>query len=84
MSEERLAAYWKKNTLLIGGLLTLWAFVSYGCSILLARPLAAFKVGQLPMGFWFAQQGSLLFFIGIVLAYCLLMDVLDKAYDVHE
>ena len=46
--------------------------------------LNAFHLGGFPLGFWFAQQGSIYVFVILILAYFLLMDRLDKKFDVHE
>lgn len=45
-------AYWRANTTLIRNLLSVWALVSLGCSILLVQPLNALQIGSLQLGFW--------------------------------
>jgi len=75
--------YWRANKLLIGGLLLIWAGVSYGCGILLIDWLNQFMLGHLPLGFWFAQQGAILTFVALVLIYALSMDGLDRKYGWH-
>ncbi|RMF02869.1 MAG: DUF4212 domain-containing protein [Chloroflexi bacterium] len=77
-------AYWKENIRLITILLIIWAVVSYGCGIILAPALNNLSVGQIPMGFWFAQQGSMYIFIILIFVYATQMDKIDKKYDVHE
>lgn len=82
---EKAQAYWKENLTLIGILLAVWATVSYGCGILLVQPLNAITLpGGLPLGFWFAQQGSIYVFIVLIFVYGRLMDGLDKKYGVEE
>jgi putative solute:sodium symporter small subunit len=78
--------YWRANQILICVLLAVWAGVSYGCSILLVEPLNAleFKVGTLPLGFWFAQQGSIYVFVLLILVYALAMDRIDRRYGVSQ
>ncbi len=76
--------YWKKNKILIAILLAIWFIVSYGFAILLAEPLYTFKVGQLPMSFWWSQQGSMFVFVILIFVYAKMMDRLDRQYDVHE
>ena len=46
-------------------LLSIWAFVSFGCGILLAPWLNGFQLPftEYPLGFWFAQQGSIYVFV---------------------
>ena len=49
------------------GLLALWFFASFGV-VFFAHDLQ-FVVANWPVGFWFAAQGSVLVFIGIVVAF---------------
>jgi putative solute:sodium symporter small subunit len=76
--------YWRSNKILITVLLAIWALVSYVFSILLANPLYSLKVGQLPMSFWWAQQGAMFVYVILIFVYAFVMDRLDKKYDVHE
>ena len=46
------------RSLLVG-----WAVVGLGCGVLFADLLNAYKVGGFPLGFWFAQQGSIAIFV---------------------
>ncbi len=77
-------AYWRANIKLILCLLSVWAIVSYGCSILLIDWLNEFSLGQLPLGFWFAQQGSIYVFVVLIFVYAFLMDRLDQRHGVRE
>ena len=61
-------------------LLAIWAFVSLGCSILLADWLNQFHIGGFPLGFWFAQQGSIVVFLALILIYALLLNALDRKH----
>ena len=74
-------AYWRSNLVLVGMLLVLWALPSLGAGILFVDFLDQWKIGGFPLGFWFAQQGSVLFFVVLILVYCLLMDKLDARKD---
>ncbi|TDJ78483.1 MAG: DUF4212 domain-containing protein [Planctomycetota bacterium] len=78
------AAYWRANTRLIAVLLLIWATVSYGCGILFIEWLNRFSIGQLPLGFWFAQQGSIYVFVVLIFVYAFAMDRLDRRYGVEE
>lgn len=78
------AAYWRANVKCIATLLTIWAVVSFGCSILLIEQLNHFRIGQLPLGFWFAQQGSIYVFVLLIFVYAFVMDRLDRKYGVKE
>ncbi|WP_428389894.1 DUF4212 domain-containing protein [Mucisphaera sp.] len=75
-------AYWRWNLLLMSVLLLLWAFVSFGLGILWAEPLNNYAPFGVPLGFWFAQQGSIVVFVFIVLTYAIVMNRLDRWH--HE
>lgn len=77
-------AYWRANLRLISVLLTIWAVVSLGFGILLVEPLNEFDMGALPLGFWFAQQGSIYVFVVLIFVYAWRMDVLDRRFGVDE
>lgn len=77
-------AYWRSNLGIMAVLLAIWALVSYGCGILFVDVLNAVKVGGFPLGFWFAQQGSIYVFVGLVFYYVWRMRKLDREHDVHE
>lgn len=73
--------YWRRNVTLMIFLLGLWALVGLGCGILFADVLNdAASVGGVPLGFWFAQQGSIITFVLIILVYAIIMNRLDDAY----
>ncbi len=76
------AAYWRANLRLMAKLLVVWFVISFGLGILLVEPLNRFSLGGFPLGFWFAQQGSIYVFIVLILIYALRMDQLDKKYGV--
>ncbi|WP_243027130.1 MULTISPECIES: DUF4212 domain-containing protein [Thermus] len=81
---SNLEGYWKANTSLIRNLLIIWALVSYVFGILLVEPLNSIRLGGLPLGFWFAQQGSIYVFVVLIFYYAWKMDQLDRQYGVHE
>ena len=76
--------YWRTNLKYLAILLSIWFVVSYGFGILLVDQLDRFRVAGFPVGFWFAQQGSIYVFIILIFAYVRLMNRLDKRYDVDE
>ncbi|MBK1721118.1 DUF4212 domain-containing protein [Thiocystis violacea] len=84
MTPENRAGYWKANLSLLTILLIIWFIVSYGFGILLVEPLNAIKLGGYPLGFWFAQQGSIYVFLVLIFVYAATMNKLDKKYDVDE
>ncbi len=75
--------YWRRNVTLMAALLSVWAGVSLGCGVLFAEALNAYHIGGFPLGFWFAQQGSILVFVVLVLVYALEMRRLDRAHHVE-
>ena len=84
MENEKMKAYWKKNLRLLLVLLAIWFVVSYGCGILFAESLNAIKIGGIPLGFWFAPQGSIYVFVALIFTYVVRMNKLDKEFDVDE
>ncbi|KEA64308.1 Sodium:solute symporter associated protein [Marinobacterium lacunae] len=77
-------AYWKENLRIIMTYLVIWFVVSYGCGILFVDALDKIQFFGFPLGFWFAQQGSIYVFLGLIWAYVFSMNKLDEKYDVHE
>ena len=80
MAAPRAAGYWRANLLGMGALLAVWFFCSYGLGILWVEPLNRFRLGGFPLGFWFAQQGSIYVFVVLILVYAVYMDWLDRRY----
>lgn len=76
--------YWKRNLRLMITLLVIWFMVSFGFGILLVEPLNEIVIGGFPLGFWFAQQGSIYVFLVLILVYALRMDRLDEEFGVDE
>ena len=81
---EKLTQYWKKNVRYLAILLSIWFIVSYGCGILFADALNNISIGGFPLGFWFAQQGSMYVFVVLIFIYVRWMNKLDKEFDVDE
>ena len=82
--KERMQQYWRRNVRILLILLAIWFVVSYVCGILLVDELNQFRLGGFKLGFWFAQQGAIYFFVLIIFAYVWLMNRLDKEFDVNE
>lgn len=76
--------YWQENLRLIFICLAVWFVVSFGFGLLLVEPLNAIRLGGYKLGFWFAQQGSIYTFVGLVFWYTKKMNELDQKYDVEE
>jgi len=84
MTRENRQAYWKRNLRIVASLLAIWFVVSFGFGILLADWLDQFRVFGFKLGFWFAQQGSIYVFVALIFAYVVIMNRLDREFDVHE
>jgi putative solute:sodium symporter small subunit len=81
---KELQSYWKENLFYIAVLLSIWFVVSYVCGILMVNQLDAYTIGGFPLGFWFANQGSLVTFVALIWVYVWLMDRLDIKYNVQQ
>lgn len=78
--QRALQRYWRSNIKIMSALLAVWAVVGLGCGVLFADALNSFKLGGVPLGFWFAQQGSIATFVVLILIYAILMNRLDAKY----
>ena len=76
--------YWHANLRLVGGCLLVWLTVSFGFGIVLAGPLNRIQFFGFELGFWFAQQGSIFCFIGLIFYYAWRMNRLDRKHGVDE
>ncbi|GGB80771.1 MULTISPECIES: DUF4212 domain-containing protein [Henriciella] len=81
-SAENSKAYWKATVRLTLGLLSIWFIVSYGAGILFRDFLDQVSIGGAPLGFWFAQQGSIYVFVVLIFIYCWAMARLERKYGV--
>ncbi|WP_415183043.1 DUF4212 domain-containing protein [Phaeovulum sp.] len=77
-------AYWRANIRMIQLFLVIWFLVSFGFGILLRPMLSGIAVGGTDLGFWFAQQGSILVFLVLIFVYAWRMNRLDKEHGVEE
>ncbi|MGR3815836.1 MAG: DUF4212 domain-containing protein [Cognatishimia activa] len=84
MSQNDNNAYWAANVRLIRISLIIWALVSFGFGILLRPMLSGITVGGSDLGFWFAQQGSILVFLALIFFYAWRMNKLDHEFGVDE
>ena len=74
--------YWSFNIKFVSILLFIWAFISFGCGMIFAPWLDQFKLigTEYPLGFWFAQQGSIYIFVLLIIAYVIVMNRVDKKF----
>ncbi|MGB3314567.1 MAG: DUF4212 domain-containing protein [Albidovulum sp.] len=77
-------AYWAANIRLIKICLVIWFVVSFGFGILLRPMLSGIGVGGTDLGFWFAQQGSIIVFLILIFFYAWRMNKLDAEHGVEE
>lgn len=84
--QKRRKAYFKANVACIVCLLGIWAFVSFGCGILLAPWLNQWSLfgSGYPLGFWFAQQGSIYVFVILIFIYVVVMNRADRRFSSQE
>ncbi|MEQ9519359.1 MAG: DUF4212 domain-containing protein [Parvibaculum sp.] len=84
LSEARVGSYWAANLRLLGVLLFIWAFVSFGLSIFFVDVLNEISFFGFKFGFWWAQQGSIYVFIGLIFYYVHAMKRLERAHGVDD
>jgi putative solute:sodium symporter small subunit len=84
MNEAQRREYWRRNLRLMAVLLSIWALVSFGAGILFVEPLNNIDFLGFPLGFWFAQQGSIITFVILIAVYVWRMDKLDAEYGIDE
>ncbi len=65
-------------------LMIVWFVVSFGFGILLVEQLNTIRFAGFQLGFWFAQQGSILVFVALIFFYAWRMNRIDQKFDVHE
>jgi len=84
MNEAQRRQYWRRNLRLMAVLLTVWALVSFGAGIIFVEPLNNISFIGFPLGFWFAQQGSIITFVILIGIYVWRMDKLDSEFGIDE
>ncbi len=83
-NEESRKNYWKDNIRLVFFCLLIWFIASLGFAVLLVDTLNNISFFGFKLGFWFAQQGSVISFIIIIFFYANRMAKLDKKYNLEE
>lgn len=81
MTSKNANSYWRSNLKIVSSLLCVWFVVSFGAGILFVDALDTIRFGGFKLGFWMAQQGSILVFVVLILVYIRLMDELDSQYN---
>ncbi len=83
-NQRRLVGYWRTNLRILAFLLSVWFVSSCLLSIVFVEQLNKIQVGGFPLGFWFAQQGTIYVFIALTFVYAFLMERLDRKHKVKE
>ena len=78
--QASLKRYWRSNVKVMAVLLGVWAAVGLGCGVLFADALNWLSIGGYPLGFWFAQQGSIAVFVILILVYAIALNRLDAKH----
>jgi len=76
--------YWRANLRLVRNCLIVWFLASFGLGILLRPLLSGITIGGTDLGFWFAQQGSILVFLALIFYYAVRMNAIDRKFGVEE
>lgn len=84
MHQNNHTLYWKRNLKYLAILLFFWFLVSFGFGIVWVEQLNQIKIAGFPLGFWFAQQGSIYVFVVLIFIYMYWMNRLDKEFDLDE
>ncbi len=84
--ERSASAYWRAHLRLIFLLLAVWFAAGLGCGVLWREFLdhARLSGTGFPLGFWFAQQGSIYVFVVLIWIYVWRMDRLDRRFGFSE
>ena len=77
-------AHWSACLKITLSLLAVWFVVSFGAGILFRDWLDQFMLGGYPLGFWFAQQGSIYVFIALIFVYTFAMRRLERKCGLED
>ena len=81
---ETARLYWRENVKLLSGLLVIWFAVSFGAGIVFVDLLNKVQIGGFKLGFWFAQQGSIIVFVILIFIYVGRMRAIEKRFGVGD
>ena len=79
--DQAIQDYWRRNVRLKVTLLSIWGLVSLVLAILLVNVLNEASVGGFPLGFWVAQQGSIITFVLLIWVFARTMDRYDAELE---
>lgn len=81
---ESNSRYWTANIRLLLTLMAIWFAVSFGAGILFRDWLDQFMLGGYPLGFWFAQQGSIYTFITLIFFYNWRIHKIEQSFNLDD
>lgn len=80
-SMKKNRSYWTINVTVISILLVIWFLISLGFGIMFSDAMDTYRLGGFKLGFWFAQQGSIIGFVIIIFLYAGIMNRVDKKFS---
>lgn len=80
--ESKHRAHWRATTRLTAALLLVWVVAGPLLSIVFADKISHLSLGGIPLGFWFAQQGSIIVFVVLIFVYAIGMKHIDRKFHV--
>jgi putative solute:sodium symporter small subunit len=83
ISQKTREEYWRETSRFTWLIVILW-FVSWVGPLVFHYQLNRIVVFGFPLGYWFEGQGSLAFFIFLIVWYAVKMNKLDQKYGVGE
>lgn len=83
-TDEKHRHYWRTNVKVLSALLCVWFLFSCVLPIFLVEELNEVTFAGFKLGFWIAQQGSIIVFIFLILGYAVIMRKVDAAHGVDE
>lgn len=84
VSLESAKAYWRANLRLLAKLLFVWFVVSFGFAILLVDWLDQYSFFGFKLGFWFAQQGAIYVFVGLIFIYAWRIHNIEREFGIDD
>lgn len=78
------ARYWRANISLLVTLLLVWFVASFGAGILFVDQLNRVEFFGFKLGFWFAQQGSIIVFVALIFVYSNRVQALERRFGLSD
>ncbi len=84
ISKATARGYWRANLRILVVLLSIWGLVAFGLSIFLVDELNKVAFFGFKLGFWWAQQGAIYVFVGLIFAYIFWIGRVEKRFGVGD